>query len=258
MPRLSEYAQPRAADADAGANKRTAMSRGPPDIGGLISCAQLRLAIPKRARNPHPLRRRRSLKVDNFTYQTSKEDLMEEFGKYGTVADCYIPKDHNTGQSRGFGFIRFNTEEEADAAMKGCDGKELLGRALRVSVAQHARPALPPRHSQFGGGGGDRGRNGDDRGRNGDRDRRRSRSRSRDRRRRSRSRSRDRDRDRRRRRSPSSDSSDERRRRRKKEERRKREEEERRERKRSPSPSPKRSDSRDRKRDSPKRDDDDE
>ena len=172
------------------------MSRGPPDIGGLISCAQLRLAIPKRARNPHPLRRRRSLKVDNFTYQTSKEDLMEEFGKYGTVADCYIPKDHNTGQSRGFGFIRFNTEEEADAAMKGCDGKELLGRALRVSVAQHARPALPPRHSQFGGGGGDRGRNGDDRGRNGDRDRRRSRSRSRDRRR-SRDRDRrDRDRDR--------------------------------------------------------------
>ena len=67
---------------------------------------------------------------------------MEEFGKYGTVADCYIPKDHNTGQSRGFGFIRFNTEEEADAAMKGCDGKELFGRALRVSVAQHARPDL--------------------------------------------------------------------------------------------------------------------
>ena len=75
-PLSSEYARPRAADADAGANKRTAMSRGPPDIGGLISCAQLRLAIPKRARNPHPLRRRRSLKVDNFTYQTSKEDLM--------------------------------------------------------------------------------------------------------------------------------------------------------------------------------------
>ena len=25
---------------------------------------------------------------------------MEEFDKYGTVADCYIPKDHNTGQSR--------------------------------------------------------------------------------------------------------------------------------------------------------------
>ena len=54
------------------------MSRGPPDIGGLISCAQLRRNSQARARNPHPLRRRRSLKVDNFTYQTSKEDLMDQ------------------------------------------------------------------------------------------------------------------------------------------------------------------------------------
>ena len=67
------------------------MSRGPPDIGGLIS-----------------------LKVDNFPFQTSTEDLREMFAKYGEVADCYIPRDRNTGQSRGFGFVRFRDGEPAN------------------------------------------------------------------------------------------------------------------------------------------------
>ena len=40
------------------------------------------------------------------------------FGEFGEVKDCYLPKDHYTGQSRGFGFIRFATEEEAEAAIK--------------------------------------------------------------------------------------------------------------------------------------------
>ena len=29
------------------------------------------------------------------------------FSEYGEVSDCYIPRDHATGQSRGFGFVRF-------------------------------------------------------------------------------------------------------------------------------------------------------
>ena len=57
--------------------------RGPPDIGGLIS-----------------------LKVDNFPFAMTKEELQEMFSEFGEVRDCYIPKDHSSGQSRGFGFVR--------------------------------------------------------------------------------------------------------------------------------------------------------
>ena len=32
------------------------------------------------------------------------------FSAYGEVADCYMPRNHATGQSRGFGFIRYKEE----------------------------------------------------------------------------------------------------------------------------------------------------
>ena len=34
---------------------------------------------------------------------------MEIFSEFGTVRDCYIPKDRVTGNSRGFGFVRYET-----------------------------------------------------------------------------------------------------------------------------------------------------
>merc|ERR1719353_1070956 len=107
------------------------MAQGPPDIGGLIS-----------------------LKVDNFPFSMTGDELMAMFSEFGDVKDCYIPKDRNTGQSRGFGFIRYASEEEVERAVKGVDNREVNGRALRVQVAQHARPPLPTRNPNAGGGGG--------------------------------------------------------------------------------------------------------
>ena len=57
------------------------------------------------------------------------EALREMFSAYGEVADCYMPRNHATGHSRGFGFVRFREEAEAEAAMKGCDGVVIDGSA---------------------------------------------------------------------------------------------------------------------------------
>merc|ERR1712064_272731 len=127
------------------------MSRGPPDIAGMVS-----------------------LKVDNLSYRTSTETLRRKFERYGDVGDAYIPRDRHTGDSRGFGFVRFHDKRDASDAIKGMDGYEMDGRELRVDYARHERPAARPRDS------------GRRRSRSRSRDRRRSRSRDR---RRSRSRS---------------------------------------------------------------------
>merc|ERR1711937_201489 len=157
------------------------MSRGPPEIDGMIS-----------------------LKVDNLSYRTSTEELRRKFERYGEVGDAYIPRDRSTGDSRGFGFIRFRDKRDASDAIEGMDGYEFDGRELRVDYARHDRPT--PRGGGRGGrdvrrdGGRDGRRDfGRDRGRydrsrdnrrSRSNDRRRSRSRSNDRRR-SRSRSND-------------------------------------------------------------------
>jgi len=126
-----------------------------------------------------------SLKIDNLSYRTSTETLRRKFEKYGDVGDAYIPRDRRTGDSRGFGFVRFADKRDAQDAIDGLDGYELDGRELRVSFARYERGDRRPRRSRSRS----RGRGGYDR-RSRSRERRRSRSRSRGRRD-SRSRSRD-------------------------------------------------------------------
>jgi RNA recognition motif-containing protein len=49
--------------------------------------------------------------------------------------------DRETGKSRGFGFVEFNSVEDAVKAKDAMDGVELDGRAIKVDFAQEKRDA---------------------------------------------------------------------------------------------------------------------
>ncbi|MCA9387264.1 RNA-binding protein [Candidatus Dojkabacteria bacterium] len=74
--------------------------------------------------------------VGNLNWSMKSEDLKEVFGVVGTVEDAIVITDRQTGRSKGFGFVTFSTEEEAQAAISEFDGKEVEGRELRVSIAE--------------------------------------------------------------------------------------------------------------------------
>ncbi|KAK2794265.1 hypothetical protein FQN50_009920 [Emmonsiellopsis sp. PD_5] len=66
-----------------------------------------------------------------------------------------VVKDRDTNRSRGFGFVRFTSDSEADAAMNAMSNQEFDGRVIRVDKASD-RPNAP-RTNRFdgqGGGGG--------------------------------------------------------------------------------------------------------
>jgi len=60
-----------------------------------------------------------------------------------------VMRDRETQRSRGFGFITFETEDEAYNAVNGMNETELDGRRIRVNIA-NARPS----GGRGGGGGG--------------------------------------------------------------------------------------------------------
>lgn len=78
--------------------------------------------------------------VSNLSFHTSEEDLKTLFGAYGAVASAKVINDRETGRSRGFGFVEMNTDDEANSAIKGLNGKDIEGRALSVSVAREKAP----------------------------------------------------------------------------------------------------------------------
>jgi RNA recognition motif-containing protein len=85
--------------------------------------------------------------VGNVSFETTKEQLVECFEQYGTVSDCYVPLDSNTGMMRGFAFIRMPNEEESNKAIESLNGEMLGGRDIEVSVSL-PRGQAPPRRNR--------------------------------------------------------------------------------------------------------------
>lgn len=74
--------------------------------------------------------------VGSLPFRMSDDELAELFKEFGTVASAKIINDRETGRSRGFGFVEFDSDDEAQAAIKGLNGKDVDGRALTVNVAR--------------------------------------------------------------------------------------------------------------------------
>ncbi|OMJ13043.1 Glycine-rich RNA-binding protein 4, mitochondrial [Smittium culicis] len=94
--------------------------------------------------------------VGSLSWGTTSESLREKFEEFGTVEDSIVIQDRDTGRSRGYGFVTFSTNEEAQAAIDQANESEFDGRNIRVSASL-------PRESG-GGSGGYRGGRGDSRG----------------------------------------------------------------------------------------------
>jgi RNA recognition motif-containing protein len=95
--------------------------------------------------------------VGNLSYSCTDDDLRQFFAQFGAVASARVITDRETGRSRGFGFVSMPDRTEAQAALDGANGADLMGRPLRVNESQPRAPRAP------GGGGGDRRDRGDDR-----------------------------------------------------------------------------------------------
>jgi cold-inducible RNA-binding protein len=74
--------------------------------------------------------------VGNLSFQTTQEDLMNTFARYGAVESVNLLTDRMTGQSRGFGFVEMTDRSEAQNAINALNGAELNGRAMNVNEAR--------------------------------------------------------------------------------------------------------------------------
>ncbi|KAJ3018720.1 Serine/arginine-rich splicing factor 12 [Thoreauomyces humboldtii] len=81
----------------------------------------------------------RSLFVRGLSEGTRPVDLMEAFQCYGTVTDCYLPMDFYTGKARGFAYIQFETQEQADKAFARIEYITINGRTLTIEWAAGKR-----------------------------------------------------------------------------------------------------------------------
>lgn len=92
------------------------------------------------------------LYVGNISFKTEEESLKELFAELGNTVSVKIITDRETGRSRGFGFVEYETNEAGNEAIEKLNGYSLDGFQLKVNEAKERAPR------GNGGGGGGRGR----------------------------------------------------------------------------------------------------
>lgn len=115
-----------------------------------------------------------SLHIGNLRFETTEEMLREAFEKFGEVKSCRLIK-YRDGRSKGYGFVDFVKEEDAEKAIEELNDKEFDGRVIRVGRANDRGSQddqdRRPRRERRDRGGYDRGYDREYDRRRGDRDR---------------------------------------------------------------------------------------
>lgn len=81
----------------------------------------------------------KKLFVGNIAWTATEDDLRNLFSQQGEVEDLIILKDKFTNRSKGFGFVTFSNDEDANNAVSELNGYNLNGRNLVVNEARPPR-----------------------------------------------------------------------------------------------------------------------
>ena len=76
------------------------------------------------------------LYVGNLSYAVTEDELRELFAQAGNVTSVAVIKDRDTGQSKGFAFVEFSTQADAQKAISRFNGQKLGERTLTVNLAR--------------------------------------------------------------------------------------------------------------------------
>ncbi|OAQ68282.1 nucleotide-binding, alpha-beta plait [Pochonia chlamydosporia 170] len=91
-----------------------------------------------------------NLFVTGIHPRLTESEVSKMFEKYGDVEKCQIMRDPHSKESRGFGFVKMVTSEQAEAAKEGLQGEQIEGRTLSIEKARRARPRTPTPGKYFG------------------------------------------------------------------------------------------------------------
>jgi len=97
----------------------------------------------------HP-RTEANVYVGNLKPSVTKEQLEELFRRYGPIVECKILVDHDSGVSKGCGFVKFENASNAKDAINGSSGAELPDISARPLTVKFARKHDKAHHAHFG------------------------------------------------------------------------------------------------------------
>ena len=97
-----------------------------------------------------------TLFVGNLPFAISQDVVWEAFKEHGEPTSVRLPTDRETGEPKGFGYVSFNSVEEATKVLNSMNGEYVGDRPIRLDFSG-PRPDNGGARGGRGGGFGDRG-----------------------------------------------------------------------------------------------------
>jgi polyadenylate-binding protein len=70
--------------------------------------------------------------IKNLDPSIDSKDLFDTFSIFGNIISCKVVTDRQSGQSKGYGFVHFETQEAANEAIAKVNGNVISGRVVYV------------------------------------------------------------------------------------------------------------------------------
>lgn len=86
--------------------------------------------------------------VGNLPQAADEAQLKKTFGQFGAVTSAAVVRSKNTGDSRGFGFVKMPDQAEAESAIGKLHGKEMSGQVLKVRQAKSREDRIENAYEQ--------------------------------------------------------------------------------------------------------------
>ena len=77
--------------------------------------------------------------VGGIPYELTEGDVICVFSQYGEILDLNMPRDPETGKTKGFAFLKYDDQRSTVLAVDNFNGASLLGRTLRVDHSRDYR-----------------------------------------------------------------------------------------------------------------------
>ncbi|GAA5897601.1 uncharacterized protein JCM6883_006751 [Sporobolomyces salmoneus] len=90
--------------------------------------------------------------VGDLSPEVNDQVLTKAFQVFGSLSDCRVMWDMNTGKSRGYGFLAFRDRTDAEQAIAAMNGEYLGSRAIRCNWANQKNNGAAPEAGGSRGG----------------------------------------------------------------------------------------------------------
>ncbi|OCF44600.1 RNA-binding domain-containing protein, X-linked 2 [Kwoniella heveanensis CBS 569] len=77
--------------------------------------------------------------VGGLAYELTEGDVITIFSQWGEIMDVNLPRDKETGKTKGFGFLMYEDQRSTVLAVDNMNGAQVLGRTIRVDHTRNYR-----------------------------------------------------------------------------------------------------------------------